>query len=112
MTVTFPAGSLLDHLRLNFLSLDHDLGYRRNFRQRLQGWRLAPEAEYLHRRSPSAPATRRDRLHPGQHHLSGALHYHADHVANASLFAGSTWIVQKGDRDRILAPRPAVRPAV
>jgi N-acyl homoserine lactone hydrolase len=39
-------------------------------------------------------------------------HYHADHVANASLFAGSTWIVQKGDRDRILAPRPAVRPAV
>src|SRR5437870_662209 len=39
-------------------------------------------------------------------------HYHTDHVANASLFAGSTWIVQKGDRDRILAPRPAVRPAV
>src|SRR5882762_1892216 len=39
-------------------------------------------------------------------------HYHADHVANASLFAGSTWIVQQGDRDRILAPRPAVRPAV
>jgi len=38
-------------------------------------------------------------------------HYHADHVANASLFAGSTWIVQQGDRDRILAPRPAVRPA-
>jgi N-acyl homoserine lactone hydrolase len=33
-------------------------------------------------------------------------HYHADHVANASLFAGSTWIVQKGDRDPILAPRP------
>jgi hypothetical protein len=30
-----------------------------------------------------------------------------DHVANASLFAGSTWIVQKGDRDPILAPRPA-----
>ena len=25
-------------------------------------------------------------------------HYHGDHVANASLFAGSTWIVQKGDR--------------
>jgi N-acyl homoserine lactone hydrolase len=36
-------------------------------------------------------------------------HYHADHVANASLFAGSTWIVQKGDRDQIFAPRPAVR---
>ena len=34
-------------------------------------------------------------------------HYHGDHVANASLFAKSTWIVQKGDRDPILAPRPA-----
>ena len=34
-------------------------------------------------------------------------HYHGDHVANAALFAGSTWIVQKGDRDAILAPRPA-----
>ncbi len=37
-------------------------------------------------------------------------HYHGDHVANASLFAGSTWIVQKGDRDKIFGPRPAVRP--
>jgi N-acyl homoserine lactone hydrolase len=34
-------------------------------------------------------------------------HYHGDHVANASLFAKSTWIVQKGDRDPIVAPRPA-----
>ena len=34
-------------------------------------------------------------------------HYHRDHTANANLFAGSTWIVQKGDRDPILAPRPA-----
>jgi N-acyl homoserine lactone hydrolase len=33
-------------------------------------------------------------------------HYHGDHVANASLFAGSTWIVQKPDRDAIFAPRP------
>jgi N-acyl homoserine lactone hydrolase len=33
-------------------------------------------------------------------------HYHGDHVANASLFAKSTWIVQKGDRDPIIAPRP------
>src|SRR6185312_1306083 len=31
-------------------------------------------------------------------------HYHGDHVANASLFAGSTWIVQQGDRDAIFAP--------
>jgi N-acyl homoserine lactone hydrolase len=34
-------------------------------------------------------------------------HYHTDHVANARLFAGSTWIVQQGDRDAIFAPRPA-----
>ncbi len=33
-------------------------------------------------------------------------HYHGDHVANASQFARSTWIVQKGDRDPILGPRP------
>ena len=38
-------------------------------------------------------------------------HYHGDHVANASLFAGSTWIVQKADRDPILAPRPVPPPA-
>ena len=34
-------------------------------------------------------------------------HYHGDHVANASQFAKSTWIVQKADRDAILGPRPA-----
>jgi N-acyl homoserine lactone hydrolase len=34
-------------------------------------------------------------------------HYHGDHVANAKEFTGSTWIVQKGDRDAILAPRAA-----
>jgi N-acyl homoserine lactone hydrolase len=38
-------------------------------------------------------------------------HYHGDHVANASVFARSTWIVQKGDRDPILAPRPAGQPS-
>ncbi len=32
-------------------------------------------------------------------------HYHGDHVANANAFAGSTWIVQKPDRDAIFAPR-------
>jgi N-acyl homoserine lactone hydrolase len=38
-------------------------------------------------------------------------HYHGDHVANANLFARSTWIVQKGDRDPILAPRPTGQPS-
>jgi glyoxylase-like metal-dependent hydrolase (beta-lactamase superfamily II) len=37
-------------------------------------------------------------------------HYHGDHVANANSFAGSTWIVQQGDRDAIFAPRPANAP--
>jgi len=36
-------------------------------------------------------------------------HYHGDHVANASLFAGSTWIVQQGDRDAIFASRPTTQ---
>src|SRR5215831_4611835 len=37
-------------------------------------------------------------------------HYHGDHVANANAFAASTWIVQKGDRDKIFGPRPANPP--
>jgi N-acyl homoserine lactone hydrolase len=30
-------------------------------------------------------------------------HYHGDHTANANLFAGSTWIVQKVERDAMFA---------
>ena len=30
-------------------------------------------------------------------------HYHGDHVANANAFAGSTWIVQKIERDAMFA---------
>jgi len=32
-------------------------------------------------------------------------HYHGDHVANAKLFARSTWIVQEVERNAIFAPR-------
>ena len=32
-------------------------------------------------------------------------HYHGDHVANANSFAGSTWIVQKVERDAMLAAK-------
>src|SRR5258708_38192576 len=32
-------------------------------------------------------------------------HYHLDHVANPSLFAGATWIVQNDDRDPSFDPR-------
>ena len=42
---------------------------------------------------------------PGNITYLALSHYHLDHVANASLFARSTWIVQKGDRDPIFAPR-------
>lgn len=33
-------------------------------------------------------------------------HYHGDHTANANAFAGSTWIVQKVERDAMFAPPP------
>src|SRR5438046_9956239 len=39
-------------------------------------------------------------------------HYHGDHVANANAFAGSTWIVQKIERDAMFTkPVPGVRGA-
>jgi glyoxylase-like metal-dependent hydrolase (beta-lactamase superfamily II) len=34
-------------------------------------------------------------------------HYHSDHTANANAFAGSTWIVQKAERDAMFAAQPA-----
>jgi N-acyl homoserine lactone hydrolase len=34
-------------------------------------------------------------------------HYHSDHTANANDFAGSTWIVQKAERDAMFASTPA-----
>jgi len=33
-------------------------------------------------------------------------HYHSDHTANANAFAASTWIVQKAERDYMLADTP------
>ena len=33
-------------------------------------------------------------------------HYHSDHTANANLFAGSTWIVQKAERDAMFVENP------
>lgn len=40
-------------------------------------------------------------------------HYHADHTANANLFAGATWIVQAAERDVMFAepPAPIMQPA-
>ena len=33
-------------------------------------------------------------------------HYHSDHTANANLFAGATWIVQKAERDYMFQDKP------
>jgi len=33
-------------------------------------------------------------------------HYHSDHTGNANLFAGSTWIVQKAERDFMFGDKP------
>jgi glyoxylase-like metal-dependent hydrolase (beta-lactamase superfamily II) len=33
-------------------------------------------------------------------------HYHSDHTGNANLFARSTWIVQKAERDFMFADKP------
>lgn len=33
-------------------------------------------------------------------------HYHSDHTANANAFAGSTWIVQKAERDFMFSEKP------
>ena len=33
-------------------------------------------------------------------------HYHSDHTGNANAFAGSTWVVQKAERDYMFADKP------
>jgi glyoxylase-like metal-dependent hydrolase (beta-lactamase superfamily II) len=33
-------------------------------------------------------------------------HYHSDHTGNANAFAGSTWLVQKAERDFMFGPKP------
>jgi N-acyl homoserine lactone hydrolase len=40
-------------------------------------------------------------------------HYHSDHTANANDFAGTTWIVQKAERDAMFAssPQSIMKPA-
>jgi glyoxylase-like metal-dependent hydrolase (beta-lactamase superfamily II) len=40
---------------------------------------------------------------PGNITYLALSHYHVDHVANANAFAGSTWIVQKRERDAMFA---------
>ncbi len=35
----------------------------------------------------------------------GLSHYHSDHTANANMFAGATWLVQKPERDAMFAEK-------
>jgi glyoxylase-like metal-dependent hydrolase (beta-lactamase superfamily II) len=44
---------------------------------------------------------------PGDVTYFAMSHYHSDHTANANAFAGSTWIVQKAERDAMFAAAPA-----
>jgi glyoxylase-like metal-dependent hydrolase (beta-lactamase superfamily II) len=43
---------------------------------------------------------------PGDITYFALSHYHSDHTANSNQFAGSTWIVQKADRDWMFADKP------
>ena len=42
---------------------------------------------------------------PAQITYLALSHYHWDHVANANLFAGATWLVRKAERDAMLPER-------
>jgi glyoxylase-like metal-dependent hydrolase (beta-lactamase superfamily II) len=43
---------------------------------------------------------------PGDVDYFALSHYHSDHTGNANAFAGSTWIVQKAERDYMFAADP------
>jgi N-acyl homoserine lactone hydrolase len=43
---------------------------------------------------------------PAQITYLALSHYHWDHVANANLFAGATWLVRKMERDAMLPEQP------
>jgi glyoxylase-like metal-dependent hydrolase (beta-lactamase superfamily II) len=46
---------------------------------------------------------------PGDIAYLSMSHYHGDHVANASSFAGATWLVRKVERDRMFSDPPIPR---
>ena len=46
---------------------------------------------------------------PGDITYLSMSHYHGDHVANASSFAGATWLVRKVERDRMFSETPIPR---
>jgi glyoxylase-like metal-dependent hydrolase (beta-lactamase superfamily II) len=43
---------------------------------------------------------------PAQVDYFAMSHYHSDHTANANDFASATWIVQKAERDAMMADKP------
>jgi len=58
---------------------------------------------------PLAPQMAAIGYAPGDITYLSMSHYHGDHVANANLFAGSTWLVRKVERDRMFAAEPITR---
>ena len=90
---------------------NHDVGHGRDPGQRLRDRREASDAGSVCRGSvPPLPQLAAIGYTPADITYLALSHYHGDHVANANAFAGSTWIVQQGDRDAIFAPRPADQP--
>jgi N-acyl homoserine lactone hydrolase len=43
---------------------------------------------------------------PEDVHYLALSHYHNDHVANANMFSGSTWLVQRAEHDAMFDPAP------
>tara|TARA_R110000787_G_scaffold138484_1_gene252113 strand:+ start:12556 stop:13416 length:861 start_codon:yes stop_codon:yes gene_type:complete len=43
---------------------------------------------------------------PGNIDYLAFSHYHNDHVANANMFAGLTWLVQRAEREAMFDPNP------
>ncbi len=53
---------------------------------------------------PLAPQLAAAGYRPGDITYFALSHYHGDHTANAALFAGSTWIVQRAEHDAMFDP--------
>ncbi|HUF71936.1 MAG TPA: N-acyl homoserine lactonase family protein [Gammaproteobacteria bacterium] len=55
---------------------------------------------------PLAPQLAAAGYSPGDVDYFAMSHYHSDHTANANLFADSTWIVQRAERDWMFTDQP------
>jgi len=72
---------------------------------------IARDGQIVRKRSFIASRRLRDQLaeigyKPDDIHFLAFSHYHNDHVANAHLFTGSTWLVQRAELDAMFDPAP------